>query len=130
METIQHLTPDMVIAFILGIGSLFLYAWKTTVEHNRGYGVKRYMTLTLANISFHIVSSFMLFLGLHEVGEIIIKNYIPFLEESKTYHYTLAALTGMFGSVLIAFIFEKAAKYRNKKDTNINHVHGPDCKHN
>lgn len=103
MQPFEHITAKVTVAFTLGIASLFLYAWKSTTEN-------KYMKLTVQNILFHIIASFMVLLGLNEISEVIIDNYIKVLDGSNTYYFTLACLTGMFGSVLVAYILEKGKK--------------------
>mgnify|MGYP000197484209 CR=1 FL=1 len=110
-----HITIEMIIAFTLGISCLFLYTWKSSTDN-------KYMKLTLPNVLFHFVASVMVFLGLHELGEIIIENYIPVLKGNNSYHYTLACLTGMFGSVLVAWVLTKRNNITKKEETN-------SCKH-
>lgn len=125
----NHITYEMLLAFMLGIISLFVYAWKTSTDNSLGYSVNKYMRLTPSNITFHFIASIMVLLGLHELSEALISNFIPALDASKTYHYALSALTGMFGSRLIAWILEKTRKKLNTSDDNIKHIHGENCEH-
>lgn len=126
---IGHITLSMLVAFTLGIACLFVYAWKTSAEQLQGYSTKRYMRLTLPNVVFHFVASLLVFWILHEISEIIIQNFIPALNGNSLYHNTLSALTGMFGSVLVAKVFEIARKKQNTIDSNIKHVHDEHCNH-
>lgn len=125
----DHVTVGMAIAFAMGMLCLFLYAWKTKQETKTGYNTNRYMKLTLPNILFHIVSSMLVLMLLHEISEILITNYFPMLATSTIYHNTLSALTGAFGSVLVAKVFEYVRKKQNTIDPNIKHVHDENCEH-
>ncbi|WP_044398806.1 hypothetical protein [Lacinutrix sp. Hel_I_90] len=125
-QAFTHLKPEIIIAFLLGIAILFLFSWRQRSNNVSGYSLKKYLKPSLPNILFHLVSSFALLFVLHEISEDIIKR-LGFNENK--YHLTLACLTGMFGGLFVAWVFEKAAKIRNKNDDNIKHIHGPDCKH-
>ncbi len=120
---IAHISQSMLITFFLGLICLFLYCWKTSKENNIGYTTQPYMRLTWPNVVFHLIASFLVLMLLNEISEILIDNFIPVLKGSEFYHNTLAALTGLFGSRLVAFVLEKARKIRNEKDENIKHVH-------
>lgn len=124
-----HISVAMAMAFVIGIACLFSYSWMTGVNEQDGYTSKRYMKLTPPNITFHLIGSFAVFFVLHEISEVLITNFIPALEGSGTYHWLMSLLCGMFGSVLVAKVFEYVRKKQNLIDRNIEHVHGPDCGH-
>ena len=110
-----HITQGMIIAFVLGMLTLLTYAWKKRNEYKSKEGYSRYMVINLPNSLFHVIASFLVLFVLDEISEVLIENYIPVLKTSQFYRLTLAGLTGMFGSVLIAIIFEKVNAIRNKK---------------
>lgn len=126
---IGHISIGMLVAFVIGIICLFAYAWKTSTDQSQGYSTKRYMRLTPPNIVFHFVASLLVLLLLHEISEVLIKNFIPALTGNSLYHNTLAAGSGMFGSVLVAKVFEYVRKKQNTIDANIKHVHDENCDH-
>lgn len=130
LETILfgHITLLMLIAFILGAICLLLFTLKEATKTQKGYSVKRFLKPTPLNIAYHLVASFALFLGLQEVGEIIISKIG--LDTSKTYDYLLSFGTGAFGSIVVSYVFEKVRKIQNKLDPNIKHVHNDNCEHN
>lgn len=104
-----HITLSMLVSFLLGILCLFLYCWKTNQASDK---TNRYMNLTVPNILFHLVASFLVLNILHEISGVVIENFIPALKTDNIYHNTLAALTGMFGSVLVAWVIDKSKKFR------------------
>ena len=102
---LNHISLGMWVMFGLGILSVIMYSWTTIDEHN---GVKKYFKLTIKNVLFHIVASFMVFICLEELSEKIIDIWIPILKGSGPYHFSMSGLVGMFGSALVAWIMEKA----------------------
>ena len=110
---LQHIDFGMWLLFILGVAALFAYSWKTS---NETKGVRKYLNLSLPNILFHLVASIMVFLTLEETGEYLIKKFLPEFNPSQAYHYTLSALTGMFGSVFVAWILEIGKKLFGKRE--------------
>lgn len=126
---IGHITVEMLVLFILGMICLLLYAWKNNQDIKNGYGTKRYMKISWPNGFFHVFSSISVFLLLHELSEVLIKNLIPQLDSSSTYHLTLSFLCGAFGGVLVAWVFEFVRKKQNTIDSNIKHVHDENCDH-
>ena len=128
-EIIGHITGWMMLLFCFGMLCLFSYALKNNDDVKQGYSTKRYMRITKWNSLFHIAGSISVFLLLHELSEVLIKNFIPQLDGSGTYHMTLSFLSGAFGSVLVAWVFEFVRKKQNNIDTIIKHVHDENCDH-
>ncbi|SDT16096.1 hypothetical protein SAMN05192545_2907 [Maribacter dokdonensis] len=124
-----HIDVGMLVLFVLGLLCLFFYAWKNNEDIKKGYSTKRYMRISLPNTLFHIFGSVSVFMLLHELSEVLIDNLIPQLKGSGTYHMTLSFLSGCFGSVLVAWVFEYVRKKQNTIDTNIKHVHDENCEH-
>lgn len=126
---IGHITKGMAALFVLGLLCLFFYAWKNNEDIKDGYSTKRYMRISVPNTLFHIVGSVSVFLLLRELSEVLITNFFPQLVGNGTYHMTLSFLSGCFGSVLVAWVFEFVRKKQNTMDENIKHVHNDNCKH-
>lgn len=103
----EHITPIMWVMFVLGLITLFSYCWRVS---SNSKGVKKYMTLSMPNVLFHVIASFMVFLTLEETGEYLISKFLTDFEPGKIYHLSLSGLTGMFGSFLVALILELGSK--------------------
>lgn len=103
LEILQHITPSMWLMFALGVIVVISYSWMT---ENEKEGLSKYFQLTLKNVVFHIFSSLVILLLLEEIGSVIIENFIPALNGNGLYHGTLSTLSGMFGSLLAAWIIE------------------------
>lgn len=107
IDFLQSIQLEMWIVFVLGILTVITYSWKSG---NRDNGVKKYFKLTIKNVLFHVISSTMVFLCLGELGEVIIKNWIPALKDAGGYYLVLSGLTGVLGSALVAWVIEIGKK--------------------
>jgi MFS superfamily sulfate permease-like transporter len=107
----DHIDTAMWILFALGVAALLTYSWKTA---NDSKGLKKYLILSVPNIVFHVIASIIVFLTLEETGEHIIRYFLTDFDPGQPYHYTLSALSGMFGSMFLALIFELGKIIINK----------------
>jgi hypothetical protein len=107
----EQITPMMWLMFALGLICVFIYSWKISRESK---GIKKYMTLSFPNVAFHIIASFMVFLTLEETGEYFIRQWLTDFKAGELYHLTLSSLSGMFGSAVIALIFELSKRIFKK----------------
>lgn len=105
IKFLEHITSGMWVMFLLGFLAIIGYSLKSEDSEE---GTKKYFKLTWKNIAFHLVASLMVFIAIEELGSVLISNYIPALNSSVTYYYTMSALSGMFGSYLVAWVIEKA----------------------
>lgn len=112
IEILQQVTASMWVMFGLGVLVIFLYSLK--VEEDAS-GLKGFFKLTIKNALFHIVASLVVLLLLKEISAVLIEAYIPFLKDSGMYQGTLSFLSGLGGSVLIAWAIQ-GIKNRFKKE--------------
>ena len=118
---IGHINMEMIISFFLAMIGLFLFRAILVKETKKnGYGAGRFMTPTLLNIAFHVVTSFLFLWLLHEISEVLINNFIPKFVGNNTF-------SGVFGGYAFAWVFEKGRKRLNVKDKNITHNHNKTC---
>ena len=107
METtfLQHISLEMWFMFILGVVCIVLYS-KMTIDRKEGVG--RFYRATWTNFGFHLVASLIMLIGINELGEALIENYLTFLDSGGIYPLTLSSLIGMLGSRPVAWIVNKA----------------------
>jgi len=103
-----HITPGMLLMFVLGVLSLFLLSWKyidQEIQHG-DHTHKKYMRLTWPNALFHVVASFAVLMILHELIEPLAKFGFTSLGDN-----VLSLIVGLSGSVIITLFIDNSVKF-------------------
>ena len=125
---VGHITVSMLIAFLLGIICIFLFA-KMRLQGQTGYATGKFFKPTWWNFSFHLLSGVSILFLLHEISAAMLTNWLPFLEGNSTYYNSLSWFSGAGGGFAVAYVFEKIRKKFNTTDINIKHIHDEECEH-